>query len=127
MEEREHNSQQKVETLKNQLETWAVDTTLTVPRLFSTVGATFSAKQRKPMQEKPQQIGRVLPQLKITVRNSEKLRKKPLLQLEIRCSIRLSYGRRQRGNMSPVNWKNPSPNGTTSTSASGIPKALIRY
>jgi hypothetical protein len=34
---------------------------LTVPRSFSTVGATFSAKQRKPLQEKPQQSGRVLP------------------------------------------------------------------
>jgi hypothetical protein len=56
---------------------------LTVPGLFSTVGATFSAKQRKPMQEKPQQIGRCFASLKITVRNSEKLRKKPLLQLEI--------------------------------------------
>jgi hypothetical protein len=30
------------------------------------------------------------------VRNSEKLRKKTVLQLEIRCSIRLSYGRRIR-------------------------------
>jgi hypothetical protein len=46
------------------------------------------------------------------------------LELEIRCSIRLSYGRRQRGNMSPVNWKNPAPNATASTSASGTPKAL---
>jgi hypothetical protein len=57
------------------------------------IGEVLNEKQRKPTQKKRHQSSRVLPRERSTVRNSEKLRKKAVLQLEIRCSIRLSYGR----------------------------------
>jgi hypothetical protein len=70
------------------------------------------------MQDKRHQKPPRFVSLKITARSSEKLCKKPVLQLEIRCSIRLSYRRRLRGQYVACELEKSSANAATSTSAS---------